>query len=419
MIDHHAVPRNESVFIGDHDKPSESLRLFQEHWCSLCAEGWPSGLDSEQHEEVIVHLKAGFDEVEAAASAFCHTEIGAWFKRKISETTPPELVGISVLYSGQVIAALTLTHLVKAQWPKVPVVWGGAHVTALGEEISRDTRYGSCVDGFVFGYAEKTWVELLDSVANGSSWPQEVIRAGEEFRRAKDDPEIVPCFGTPVACGGRLTLPAQSSRGCAFGRCAFCTYPAIEGTARNLDLYPVREVVMEAERRGAVVSFKDSLITLNRLDELSKLIDGRVQWSGCTKLHPGLNADLLRRLAAAGCRTLEVGLETLTESGQELILKRQTPKLFLEFLDAAAAAGVSIVVNYITGFPRVDHDEEQRWLTKVLAEISTRPNLVAKVEHNRFQFERLSPMGRQPERFGLVVTGSWPWASVLDWKLAA
>lgn len=70
MIDHHAVPRNESVFIGDHDKPSESLRLFQEHWCSLCAEGWPSGLDSEQHEEVIVHLKAGFDEVEAAASAF-------------------------------------------------------------------------------------------------------------------------------------------------------------------------------------------------------------------------------------------------------------------------------------------------------------------------------------------------------------
>ena len=139
-------------------------------------------------------------------------------------------------------------------------------------------------------------------------------------------------------------------------------------------------------------------------------------------MHPiasRLNADFLHGLAAAGCRTLEVGLETFAESGQKFILKRQAPKLFLGFLDAAAKAGVSIVVNYITGLPGTDSRDEQRWLDVVLTEIKTRPSLTAKVEHNEFQLERLSPMGRNPDQFGLVVTGSWPWASVLDWKEAA
>jgi hypothetical protein len=417
LLEHFDEPQSETPFVGDHDKPSEVLRQIQQEWCSLCAPAWPSKLDSKHTEDRIVHLKVGFAEAETAARALCHSEIGAWFKRKISEATPPALVGISVMYSGQVIAALTLTRLIKAMWPTVPVIWGGAHVTALGREISRDRSYASCADGFVFGYAEKTWVELLDAVASGLPWPREVIHAGEEFRRAKDDPEIVPCFGAPVAWGGRLTLPAQSSRGCAYGRCAFCTYPAIEGTTRNLELHPVWEVVMEAERLGANVSFKDSLVTLDRLKELSTLIASRVQWSACTKLHAGLNADFMRRLVAAGCRTLEVGLETLSESGQKIILKRQTSELFLEFLDAAAAAGVSIVVNYITGLPRTDPSEEQRWLDIVRNEIETRPSLTAKVEHNTFQLERLSPMGKRPDHYGLVVTGSWPWASVLDWRL--
>ena len=417
LTDHFDKPQSECSFVGDHDKPSESLREIQQLWVSLCAQAWPSKLDPKHFEDRIIHMKAGFDEIEAVARAHCHSEIGVWFTRKINETTPPAVVGISVLYSGQVIAALTLTHLIKAKWPTVPVIWGGAHVTALSGEISRDRRYARYADGFVFGYAEKTWVDLLDAIASAATWPQEVVRASEEYQLAKDDPKITPYFDTPITWGGRLTLPAQSSRGCSYGRCAFCTYPAIEGTARKLELTPVREVVMKAERLGANVSFKDSLVTVDRLNELATLINGRVEWSACTKLHAGLSADFLQRLATAGCRTLEVGLETLSEQGQKLILKRQTPKLFVEVLDAAAAAGLCIVVNYMTGLPGTDPREEQRWLDIVRNEIEKRSSLTAKIEHNTFQLERLSPMGKRADKYGMVVTGSWPWASVLDWRL--
>ncbi|NBX34834.1 hypothetical protein EBR16_05675, partial [bacterium] len=69
------------------------------------------------------------------------------------------------MFSGQVIAGLAITEVVKQLWPGVAVVWGGAHVTALADRIAQDSRYGKSVDGFVAGYAERTWVELLDSVA--------------------------------------------------------------------------------------------------------------------------------------------------------------------------------------------------------------------------------------------------------------
>jgi hypothetical protein len=50
------------------------------------------------------------------------------------------------------------------------------------------------------------------------------------------------------------------------------------------------------------------------------------------------------------------------------------------------------------------------------AELAARPALTAKIEHNTFQLERLSPMGREPAQYGLVVTERWPWATVLGWQ---
>jgi radical SAM superfamily enzyme YgiQ (UPF0313 family) len=215
----------------------------------------------------------------------------------------------------------------------------------------------------------------------------------------------------------RLTLPAQASRGCSYGRCGFCTYPTIEGTYRALDGATVEPVVQLGFERGATVAFKDSLVVPQRLAALAVRIGGRVRWSACTKLAPALDHAALRRLAAGGCDTLEIGLETIDAESQRLIGKRQSVALFRRTLDAARDAGVGLVVNYITGFPGTTPAEEQGELAWVEDELKLRrPSLRAVVEHNEFQLERLSPMGRNPDAFGLHVTGEWPWSSVLGWE---
>jgi hypothetical protein len=235
--------------------------------------------------------------------------------------------------------------------------------------------------------------------------------------RAADDPGRAPLFQDLALYGlPRLTLPAQASRGCSYGRCAFCTYPAIEGAYRALDDVVVEPVVRLATELGAVVAFKDSLVLAQRLMALAARIQGRARWSACTKLNPAI-VPALGKLSAQGCATLELGLETIDVESQRLISKRQSVALFEQTLDAAAEAGVGLVINYMTGLPGTTPAEEQRdlaWVQEAVAR--RRPRLSAVIEHNEFQLERLSPMGQDPGAFGLRVCGEWPWSSVLGWE---
>lgn len=404
---------------GDHDKPSKELNRLYQEWQELCASHWPMPIPVSERESRTVILYATHEEVIGCAANMAAGSFGEWVRRHLEQAPRPDLVGLSVMFSGQIIAALAITKVIHAVWPGVQVVWGGAHVTALAEPISKDAIYGERIDGFVVGYAEKTWVELLDAVASHKPWPVEVFKAGTASRRAKEDGTTVPSFDLASYGQGSLTLPVQASRGCAYGKCSFCTYPKIEGKHRKLKIEGLGPVILLAAEREAILSFKDSLLVPNQLREVGAMIKGRVMWSACTKLHDSFDRETMRRLFGEGLRTLEIGLETLDGASQSIINKPQSPALLRSFLDAAADAGVAIVINYLTGLPGADAEEEQHWLQVVRAEVAARPSLKAMIEHNTFQLEMLSPMGINPLSYGIEVTRRWPWSSLLEFEVKA
>lgn len=406
-----------SVFLGDHDKPRTELRAIQRAVVLEILEVGGEVPASILGEDPILSLTLSHLEATLLGRAMAAGSQGGFIRTQLEAVGRPDVVGVSVLYSGQVLWGLAISVVVRELWPGVPVVWGGPHVTALKPWIERDHAYGALVDGFAFGYAERTWVELLDAVGVGNDWPPAVGRAGSgSVPNATPDDRVVPHFENLELYGiPRLTLPAQTWRGCPYGRCAYCTYPAVEGDARRLPLELLEEVVQAAEARGAVVSIKDSLLTPRRLQEVAELVDGRVPWSGCTKLHRKLDRGLMAMLARSGCKTLEVGVETLSETAQQLVSKKQSLALLDQVTNAAAEAGIALVVNYITGFPGEELRSELLLLEHV-RNLLDRPDLDARVEHNTFQLERLAPMGRYPAKYGIRVLGSWPWASVLAWE---
>ena len=412
---------NAAQFVGDHNRPSPLLRGIQAGFSAMLREVLPEPDTAGLDEDPAMSLTFDHEEVRAAANRLAAGALGVWARAHLAASPRPDVVGLSIFYSGQVLAALAVSIIARELWPGVIIVWGGPHVTTLEHEIPSDRRYGcGLIDGFVFGYAEATWTSLLDAVEAGSSWPPEVVAAGSGAgHRAQGDPAVVPAFDDLDRYGwGRLCLPAQSSRGCIYGNCTQCTYPAVEGEYAASPLAPIESVVALAERRGAAVAFKDALVHPRRLEELAAVVGGRVRWSACTKLHPRLrDPELLRGLESAGLHTLEVGLETLTDDGQLLLDKKQVLPLFLGFLDAAWGAGIAVVVNYMTGLPGVDALSEQRWLDRVHRELAARPGLVARVEHNVLQVERRAPLGQRPERFRIRVVRSWPWASVVAWRV--
>lgn len=410
----HGDPR----FVGDHDRPSVALRLVQERFRALGAAALPPA-QSRLADDPVQTLTYEHADILTAVEQLSDGPVGGWIDGELAAMATPRVVGVSVLYSGQVLWGLVASRLARRRWPGCLVVWGGPHVTALQDRIAMDPQYETHVDRFVFGYAERTFVEILCAAHAGSSLPVEAVRAGASGNMARDDLTTIPRFsdldlyGTP-----RLTLPAQLTRGCSYGRCRFCTYPSIEGGFRPLSDAGLRVVADVAASRGAAIALKDSLLLPQRLAEAGAVIAGRAPWSACTKLHPRLDAPFLRQLAADGCATLEFGLETLSPTGQAIIDKRQSVALFLRVLDGAMEAGLSVVVNYITGFPGVPEEEDTRWLAFVQESLAARPTLIGKIEHNRFQLERLSPIGRDPMASGLRVTESWPWASILGWEVS-
>jgi hypothetical protein len=389
-------------FVGDHDRPAALTNMHREFVANAHLH-----VTRDTHEAVFTAAK------RLADGAF-----GAWVCEKLDcGSRPPDVVGVSVMYRDQVEPALAMTMIARRRWPGALVVWGGAHVTALRDEIAGDGRYGGdgLIERFVFGYAEQTWRAMLDAVAHREPFPSEAIRAGDgRWLRAVGDLSVVPVFhDLPSYAKASLTLPVQSSRGCTYGACAYCTYPNIEGDPCELPWSAIDPVIELAIEHGAALSFKDSLVEGKRLEAFAERIGGRVQWSACTKLDARLPGRL-SHLAVGGCKTLEIGLETLDLAAQGLIKKRQSEATWLAFLDAAAAAGVAVIANYITGLPGIDRgDEIQSRAAAERALMARRPALVSKLEHNTFQLERLAPMAREPARFGLHITERSPWSSVL------
>jgi radical SAM superfamily enzyme YgiQ (UPF0313 family) len=372
-------------------------------------------------------------QVERAAARLASSPFGSWTREQLARAasgaaSPPDVVGLSLLHAGQVLPAAAASRIARQAFPNALVVWGGPHVSGIGRLALEDDadRRAFAADAFVVGHAEQTIVDVLDRAAasRASSRPW-TLSSRPKIIQGVRGASVVPSFDNLALYDDPPVLPAQSALGCAYGRCAFCTYPAMEPTPTKLDLsIAVDSVVELAQSLGGTVAVKDSLVAPPRLREIGSCVGGRVGWSACTKLHRKLDREALIGLRRTGLRTLEVGLESLLPETQRRVNKvHDPPNLFETFLgDVAGVPGLSLVANYMTGFPWEDEGESQSQLevARRLVDHHLGPRR-GKVEHNRFELERLSPMARNPDRHGIdgASLKSWPWASVVEFEAAS
>jgi hypothetical protein len=401
---------------GDHAKPPGGFVCATRAWRALTASILPANPQARGCEGVeLIH---DFDAVETAAERLASGALARMW-RCLLGSERPRFVGVSVLGASQVLAALAVSLVAKRAWPGVPVIWGGAHATALGPEIAADPRYGRWIDGFVSGYAESTFRHMLRQdpmtaagvFAAGSGT---VVAAHEELDSVPHHPSL-RAYGRP-----RLTLPVQTARGCYYARCTFCTYPAVEGRARQMDDAAVTAAIRFALGAGGELAVRDALATPRRLDLVASVVNGRGRFAATTRLTPRLGRAHLTQLVRAGLRTLELGVESIDTDVLEVLRKRQSVEAVAQWLEDAAGLDLHLVLNVMFGFPGQTLDAALA--TRRHFDILLRrrfPNTRFSVERNLLQVERRAPMAVTPERFGVRILGSWPWSSVLSWDAPA
>ncbi|MFH1465059.1 MAG: radical SAM protein [Pseudomonadota bacterium] len=394
-------------FIGDHDKPEAALDVVFHQFSKFL----PGGVSRNSFLRAEVRGSL----LEATVSSLVESHYGKWIESRIRQFNVPGFVGLSLLHAGQVLWGLAAATIAKRIWPGIHVIAGGSHITALSSKISSNSSYGRLIDGFVSGYAEDTFVDLLRASREGSSWPAQVFTAGSMLsQRAKENLSSLPVYPSfhPIPWP-RPTLPVQASRGCSYGKCSFCTYSAIEGAYREIPTPVIEHSINLAKRTGSSLSFKDSYLTMRRLRLVASLIGGDVEWSAVTKIPVHSDSADLSLLFESGCRTLEVGLETLDPVGQKIIRKETSIDSLESFVEHARNSGIHLVVNVMTGLPGVEESADLYYIEKV-KQILSQYGTQYKIEGHDFEVSILSAMACEQRYVRLL--SNWPWSAVARHK---
>lgn len=293
----------------------------------------------------------------------------------------PDVVGISCLFSAQSQNVLRICELVKGVDKKIITITGGAHPSALPEEMLRDNN----VDFVVIGEGEETIKKLLEHIENKRDTDlRDLDGIGFKYngginvnRKNKyvvnldslpfPDWEVFPLekyFSINTPHGGAAKnvpfLPIITSRGCPF-ECIFCSVHNLWG--RNHRKRSVENVLTELEylvnKFGIKeIQFEDDNLTLDK-ERAKKIFRGmsdkrlNLSWSAPNGVAvQTLDDEMLELMKMSGCYSMAIGVE----SGDEYVLKNMIKKpirteMVKPIINKARKLGLETTAFFVVGFP--------------------------------------------------------------------
>jgi len=301
------------------------------------------------------------------------------------EKEQPDLIGVSVPTLDQMLAAMTLCRLIKKAGLAAHITVGGPHISMLRESLigaatrplrsERPQRSGALesvwdlFDSAIPFSGELPLLRLVEALAEKgdlTAVPNLIYRDGAQIRVNPVGQPLPldrlppPDFdGLPLDryLAPRLVLPLTTTRGCYYGKCAFCNQ-GYGGPERFSQLEP--EVVVERmlamrERYGTRhIFFADEAITPRVLRKMSQELEAAgtpVEWVTCVRFEAQLDGALLAQMARGGCRMLLFGLESGSPRVIGKIGKGTQIEHVERILRQSAAAGIWNHLFFFFGFP--------------------------------------------------------------------
>ncbi len=379
--------------------------------------------------EFIDRVNLLFDQVSREYLA--QASFPGWVAEYITELTgpvlkfAPGLCGISILLMRQLWPGMVIGRLLKQTGTRV--VFGGATLTVkprpqilFDESLSVPFDGGSrpidpseCLDSLVIGEGEAAWEQLLkDPGGDLSRVPGLVYRSGGEVHT--NPPGMVPDLNllpAPDFSGLPLTeyhspapvLPYLSSRGCFWGRCAFCTHHKTYQSYREESVARTAANLAQLARRhgSRFFTFTDEMIHPNRFRRLAAAIQKtglELEYLAYAKPTEGFTRPVMASLAASGLRVMQWGVE----SGSQRVLSRMKKGLRVEHVEAVLAAahatGVLNMVFLLFGFPgetRAEWDE-------TIAMVARNRENIDVVAESRFILPEGSDVFNHPADYGVM-----------------
>ncbi len=330
----------------------------------------------------------------------------------------PDIVGISIPTLDQMIAGMTLGHLIKTAGLPCHVTVGGPHISMLREQLPKVPAIFRLFDSAIVFDGEIPLLRLAESLDGGGDLakvPNLIYRAKHDDGvvrstpvRAEPHPNLLPDFdGLPLKryLVPSPVLPMLSAHGCYHGKCGFCNVGyGGPGTFSQLDADLVVEhmLALHAKYGARHIFFADEAITPRNLKAMSARLaeaDAPIHWCGCVRFDAALTRDLLERMAQGGCRMLLFGLETAAERTIKRIVKGTKLPEMSRILHDSTAAGIWNHTFFFFGFPGETMAEAQATVNFVYMH----QDAIHSASPGAFLLERYSPVACAPKKYGVTI----------------
>ena len=252
--------------------------------------------------------------------------------------------------------AYELARQFKQKNPNSTVIMGGIHATFLKEEA------GKYVDYVVTGEGEDVIVDLLK---NGSD--QRIIN-GKLLDTLDNLP--LPDFSLLVNSNKMSITPIMTSRGCPYD-CNFCSVTKMFG--QGYRTLPVDRVMEELRQvKTDFVFFYDDNLTanVNRTHELMERIAKekfKFNWSAQVRTDITRYPDLVKDMKKAGCDTVYIGFESVSNATLNSLSKHQTIDDIQRAIDVFHGNSIRIHGMFIFG-----GDEDDKSIFKETVKFSVK-----------------------------------------------
>jgi hypothetical protein len=318
-----------------------------------------------------------------------------------------DLVGISVAYTAQIQQAFTLGYVLRERLPRLHLVLGGPAVTQLFYRLDPQARFAALgpFETVILGEGEQRLLQVVRDLDNGKATVGVLQGTLTRDLGALPPPDFkgLPLndYFSPAA-----VLPYDATRGCYWGKCAFCHYGLAEkGTAPYRER-PVPQVARHlkalAEQHGChIFHFSQDVIAPKSLQRLSSALrrDGpSCRWATDLRPEPSLEPFLCRDLAKSGGLAVSLGVESGAPKILERIDKGLDRRAVVRAIDCLAQAGLAVEAMCFSGFPGETFKEAMA----TLALLEKERDRIALFMCGRFALTAGSRVAQRPWEYGLA-----------------
>lgn len=334
----------------------------------------------------------------------------------------PDLVGISVTATSQVMPAFTLARLLKEKNRDIHITMGGSVFTKLIDNLQQNHILFDLVDSFIVFEGEHALlglIEQLEGKKDFSKVPNLVYKEDNKVRVNQpfhiEDINSLPTpdydgFPLDLYLSPKRVLPLQGSRGCYWRKCTFCNLHVdnLKFRLRNLDLV-LEDMDRLKEKYGAeYMFFSDECMPVKQLDNMSsKLIEkgNDVKWMAGVRFDKGLTKEILSKARKAGCLKMVFGLESSNKRILSLMDKGIETEITKNIMDNCDETGIAIHMYVIVGFPSETREEALETLDFVISNEKFLKSKGASCLACLFELEKHAPILRDPGKYGLTKIG--------------